>query len=372
MAQGMWPRTRPGIAPALLLLCACGVRPEGGSGFETTSGVVVPSTGEPGSSTSSEGEGGEDSVGASHASSGGGSSTGPLLDVGSKHDLEPSQPAGCKGKIDFLFVVSRAWQMGEPYDSYGSIQDRLLASAPEFLATIKEKFADFDVHVLVTKGDNQWGSSYCDNECPGPFTEWCPYGEDYPCELVGKLPACDLTWGAGVVLNAGRLAPNKPCGVPDGQRYITGDQANFEEAFACMMQVGASGYYLVLQALAAAVSPKLTGPGGCNEGFLRDDALLVVTFVNNMIYDVDSKGTPEEWAQTVLDAKGGDASSVVMLYIGAYSLEWCELQTDNPACDFIDHFPYRMVTFALEPTYGPAFDAATDLVADACAGFIPQ
>jgi hypothetical protein len=262
--------------------------------------------------------------------------------------------------------------MGEPYDSYGSIQDRLLASAPEFLATIKEKFADFDVHVLVTKGDNQWGSSYCDDECPGPFTEWCPYGEDYPCEMVGKLPKCDLTWGAGVVLNAGRLAPNKPCGVPDGQRYITGDQENFEEAFACMMQVGASGYYRVLQALAAAVSPKLTGPGGCNEGFLRDDALLVVTFVNNMIYDVDSQGTPEEWAQTVLDAKGGDASSVVMLYIGAYSLEWCEMQKDNPACDFIEHFPYRMVTFALEPTYGPAFDAATDLVAEACAGFIPQ
>lgn len=330
--------------------------------------AVLPSTGgSTGGSTSSGGM--EGSAGSGDSSSGG---TTVRLDVGDGSDGGTSQPAGCKGKIDFLFVVSRAPQMGEPYENYGSIHDRLLASAPEFLATIKEKFADFDVHVLVTKGDNHWGSPYCDDECPGPFTEWCPPGADYPCEMIGKLPACEQTWGAGVVFNAGPLALNKPCGVPDGQRYITGDQDNFDEAFACMMQVGVSGYYLVLQALAAAVSPQVTGPGGCNEGFLRDDALLVITFVTNMIYDVDSKGTPEEWAQTVLDAKGGDASSVVMLYIGAYSLEWCEMQKDNHACDFIEYFPYRMVTFALEPTYGPAFDAATDLVAEACAGFIPQ
>ena len=294
------------------------------------------------------------------------------LDVGDGSDAGTGQPGGCKGKIDFLFVISRAPQMGEPYKSYGTMYERLVASAPEFLATIESKFAEFDVHVLVTKGDNLWGSADCDEECPGPFTEWCPTGEDYPCEMVGKVPACDLTWGAGVVFNAGSLALNKPCGLPEGQRYISSEQANFGEAFACVLQVGASGSYLVPQALAAAVSPKVAGPGGCNEGFLREDALLVVTLMTNMIYDVDSKGTPEEWAQAVLDAKGGDASAVVMHYIGPPGIEWCEAQKNNRVCDLVASFPHRLVTYAFEPTFGPAFDAAADVVVEACAGFIPQ
>mgnify|MGYP000896235152 CR=1 FL=1 len=350
---------------------ACGAR-EGGSlqGGTGVTSVVVSSTGgtTEGSSSSTGGTESSTGRGVTESSSGG---TTVRLDVGDVADAGPGQPAGCKGKIDFLFVISRAGQMGIEFEN-GSIYGRLLASAPEFLASIKDKFADFDVHVLVTKGDDKWGSAYCDEECPGPFTEWCKPGSDYPCEMIGKLPECDLTWGAGVVFNAGWLAPNKPCDVPDGQRYISGDQANFDEAFACIMQVGASGYYLVPQALAAAVSPQLTGPGGCNEGFLRDDALLVVTFVTNMLHDVDSKGTPAEWAQAVLDAKGGDVSSVVMHYIGPPGIEWCEMQKDNRACEFVEYFPYRVVSYALEPTFGPAFDAATDLVTEACAAFIPQ
>ena len=51
--------------------------------------------------------------------------------------------------------------------------------------------------------------------------------------------------------------------------------------------------------------PELNGPGGCNEGFLRDDALLMVTFAANTP-DIDSAGKPKLWADAVLAAKHGD------------------------------------------------------------------
>jgi hypothetical protein len=38
----------------------------------------------------------------------------------------------------------------------------------------------------------------------------------------------------------------------------------------------------------------MNAPGGCNAGFLRDDALLMVTFIGG--YDYDSKGNPDLWA----------------------------------------------------------------------------
>ncbi|MBK8264989.1 MAG: hypothetical protein IPK80_27075 [Nannocystis sp.] len=67
------------------------------------------------------------------------------------------------------------------------------------------------------------------------------------------------------------------------------------------------------QALSAAMKPEMNAPGGCNAGFLRDDALLMVTFIGG--YDYDSKGNPDLWADRVLSAKGGDQGAVVMVSI---------------------------------------------------------
>jgi hypothetical protein len=56
----------------------------------------------------------------------------------------------------------------------------------------------------------------------------------------------------------------------------------------------------------------LNAPGGCNEGFSRDDAILVVTFIIDED-DNRSPGTPAGWRQQLIDAKGGDEEAVVML-----------------------------------------------------------
>ena len=99
-------------------------------------------------------------------------------------------------------------------------------------------------------------------------------------------------------------------------------------------------------------------------------ALLVVTLVTNTI-DPDSEGTPNSWAQAVIDAKGGDEKSVVMFFIGPPSLEWCEAQKDNRLCRLVERFPYRAAVSALAEDYGPAFDEAMELVDEACSSFIP-
>ena len=363
----MRPRLRP-TSLAVLLACACGPR-DADTGLGTTPGITsapILTTGSTSSSAS------DDSTTASAGDSDpAGGSTTVILDVGDLPDGGTPQPAGCQGKIDFLFVISRDGDMGKVLEGYGTIHERLVAAIPKFFATIEAKFADFDYHILVTDGDPYWGSSYCNMECPGPFTDWCQPGDAYPCEMVGNLPACELTWGAGAVFNAGWLAPNKPCDIAGGRRYLTKDQPNLAETFACIAQVGASGLYLLGQALVAAVGPELNGPGGCNDGFLRDDALLVVTLVTNDL-DNDSEGTPSSWAQAVFDAKGGDPNSIVMFFVGPPSLEYCEDPPwENWLCEMFNEFPHRVAVSALAKDYGPAFDAATDLVAEVCASFIP-
>lgn len=53
---------------------------------------------------------------------------------------------GCKGKIDFLFLLARNGTMITE-------QQQLLASLPGFIKTIEETFADFDTHLMVANPD---------------------------------------------------------------------------------------------------------------------------------------------------------------------------------------------------------------------------
>ena len=80
-----------------------------------------------------------------------------------------------------------------------------------------------------------------------------------------------------------------------------------------------------------------------------------------------STGTPEQWSKAVLDAKHGDPNSVVMLSIGDPQCPWW----GDRLCKLVDHFPYHYTGEILDLSYAPAFDKATDLVEEACAGFVP-
>lgn len=63
-----------------------------------------------------------------------------------------------------------------------------------------------------------------------------------------------------------------------------------------------------------AMQAALTGGNGCNDSFLRDDAILVITFLTDDPCYEDS-GTANTWYQNVVAAKAGNAEAVVVLGI---------------------------------------------------------
>ncbi|MDC0666809.1 hypothetical protein [Nannocystis radixulma] len=319
-----------------------------------TASPAPDSTGdEPGTSTGTTGTSEPVPEDSSTSSTGEPSTTLPLQDLGMP-DLGDLHPVGCKGKIDFLFVISR-------YGLMESKQARLIEAFPHFIETIESKFADFDYHIMVVDGDETWGSQVCNADCS---PTGCPYPE-YPCDAVASISTCDTTMGAGTVFPAGKAASNVDCGIVGGRRYITRDQPNPVDTFACLAQVGLTGDDRLGEAVTAAMAPEINDVSGCNGGFLRDDALLMITFIANTT-DQFSAGKPKEWAETITAAKHGDANSVVM-----FSIQEPECNPWDRVCDLVKYyFPYHHI--ADEDDYRPAFEVATDLVEEACSAFIPQ
>ncbi|WP_395654191.1 hypothetical protein [Phycicoccus elongatus] len=341
----------------------------------------VASTGD--SAAESAGSGDQSISTSTAANSSGASSSGgttQIFDLGTMPDVG-GPPVGCKGKIDLLFVISRASNMRYR-------QEQLIDAFPKFIDTITAKFADFDYHIMVVDGDSTWGSSICDDVCPTlacKIEEPCcgltstePKGEpccasapDYPCEHVAEKTVCDDAFGAGTVFPAGTYSSNKLCPLDVQRRYMVKGEPNLKDTFACVARVGVSGHGRLGQALTAAVQKGINDPGGCNPGFLRKDALLMVTLISTNGDSggggLDSKGTPEEWAQAVLDAKQGVAESIVLFNIGYYETE-CDPM--NGLCTLAKMFPYHHFGDVLATDYGPAFDDAASLVETACAGFM--
>ena len=372
---------------ALVLVAACQASTANHTGFGSTPEITTASaasTGEGSTSSSSSGTSTSEDSG-----SGGGAadtSAEPPRDLGMMPDFGDNAPIGCKGKIDLLFMISReAWMTAR--------QEQLALAFPQFIAAIQSKFADFDYHIMVVTGDDGWGNNTCTEVCPTPG---CKIGEpccpstpqngdkgqpcchlpDYPCQDLDLVTQCDRTWGAGEVFPAGTATPNKPCPIDGGARYLVKGQTDLAETFECIAMVGASGYGALGQALTAAMQKPINDPGGCNPGFLRKDALLMVTFIATSPDEpgaLGSEGTPAEWAQAVLDAKKGDDKSVVMFNIGGCDCppHEGECHPDDRLCVLTTMFPYHHSEYVLTPDYGPAFVEAASLVETACAGFVP-
>ena len=148
---------------ALGLVAGCGGPDPAASSFAlSTSGAPpVPSTtpdaGTSTTTTTDPGSSGSPDAEASTSSTGEDGTTDPLRDLGSV-DFGDAKPAGCKGKIDFLFMISRRVTMD-------NIQERMIAAFPAFIETIEAKFADFDYHIMIVDSDPYWGHEGCNNDC---------------------------------------------------------------------------------------------------------------------------------------------------------------------------------------------------------------
>jgi hypothetical protein len=280
---------------------------------------------------------------------------------------ESSSNAGCQA-IDFLFVIDNSGSMGDE-------QENLIASFPGFIEKIQATIADVDsYHIMVVDTDSTWNT--CTIECDF-FPGLCVFDGVDGCS--GPPTVCDATLGAGVNFPLGNNASNQYCDLTGGQRYITPQEPLdlLPQRFTCIGSVGTDGdaSETPMAAMTAAISDALNGPGGCNTGFLRDDAVLVITIITDE-EDSNSPGTPAGWYQSVVAQKAGDGSGVVVLGLindTDADTPLCSAEAQDPAKirEFIQLFPNQITGSVCEPNYAPFFEQAVDLINTTCDEFEP-
>ncbi len=343
----------------------------GGGSQSATSSSGSTSTGD--SSTSSSGStstSSSDSTGTGEdAASTAGASAG-TWDVGTSPDFDPT-PIGCQGKIDFLFVIDSEFEMV-------AFQDRLKAAFPDFIDALEQDLADFDYQIMVVDsgGIGLLGDKCYDCEvmmCGACQVPGCP--EDYPC---GPFVECDVTKGAGVTVVGNFDGSNKRCELATEHRYITtADAATLADSFACMATLGAGPKAPVsMLSMTRALAPDMLN-GGCNDGFVRPDALLVVV-VMQPSQDTLSPGTPASWNDMLVTVKGGNEEAVVVLVISEDSAQPEGVCPDAGIGDNVlrifaeETAAHGRFLSSCELDYGPFMTEGAALALDQCAVLVPQ
>lgn len=282
-------------------------------------------------------------------------------------DFGSHLPKGCQGKIDFMFVISASGTMK-------AFQQRLIDSFPGFMMAIQEQLPEFDVHIISADSDNIWPLDDC-KFCDGVSCD--PQGVPPGCGA--ELDKCDKkVLGAGVTFPAGDGASNRRCELFGGNRYIIDGEPDLTDAFTCIAQVGIDGAVVSAEAMVNALTPELNGPLGCNEGFLRDDALLVVTLIQDT-YDEDSAGSVASWIEALRTAKKGDDDAFAVLVLttdidkGPWELCWPGMYNENKnrLRLLADGVQNGFIGSICEKTYDQFFAKTITAVVDLCDNFVP-
>jgi hypothetical protein len=365
---------RSRIVQAVGLFAVAGCAPDGREDDPFASGPVsVSASVSVGSVTSGPDDG---TVGGSAGSAddadgpGDAPGDGPKLDVSAPDTEGPADDGGngegCE-KVDFLFVIDNSGSMGDN-------QDSLIASFPGFIQSIQNTLTEAqDYHIMVVDTDAQWGGE-CQLLCP-LFFNMCPDIPSYPCGIMPD--ACNSTLGSGVVHTMASDAPNVPCDFSTGARYMDSTEPDLTAAFQCSAKVGSDGDGSERQmgALVGALSPVLAEPGGCNEGFIRQDAILVVTLITDE-EDAASNGNPAGWYANVIASKFADANAIVMLGLindTDAAAPVCPADSQDPVNirTFVDMFPNSIRGSVCSASYNDFFQQAVDLIDTTCDEFIP-
>ncbi len=359
------------LAAASLAL-ACG-DPGTATGFSSAPPTMsaASETGAASTSTSTSTSGGSSAESGGGSGSSGSSSAG-VFDMGTPPDFE-GNPAGCQGKIDFLFVIS-SWYT----ESFQQAQ--LNEAFPAFVKIIKEDFEDFDYHIMVVDagytsgGLNKCQSCYMCINCGEGCEKWGG-PKDYPCNE--ETTACDWIPGAGVTLPANFGASNKRCKLFGDNRYIIKGEPNLEEAFTCIATLGAGPKSPVaMWSLDAALQPEILSDTGCNSGFLRDEALLVVVVVQTLNEFVPPSTPVSLWA-SLLEKKNGNADAIVVMVISRdqdVPGHLCpgDMEPGNRLREFANLAKHGLYQSSCAPSYVPFLKEGADLILDQCALLIPQ
>ncbi|MGB1015180.1 MAG: hypothetical protein ACPG4T_13685, partial [Nannocystaceae bacterium] len=242
-------------------------------------------------------------------------------------------------------------------------------------------FANFDLHFMAVDATNGWGLFDCIEQCQVNNGSCVPVGPaDYPCEHhINQDTECEKV-GGGVVAPAGFGSSNRDCGIVGGRRYIVGnEQPDLLETVKCISQMGIGNS----DGRAGAAMLWSITPGSytahCNEGFLRDDAMLVIVFFSANGADESPAGPPELWAETIYDLKGNDPDRVAV--IGLVNDQTAEEPTVCPGgggmyfsfvADWLHNYmEHRIKGSVCAENYTPYLDAGLDLVRELCDANIP-
>ncbi|MCH9688714.1 MAG: hypothetical protein K0V04_45200 [Deltaproteobacteria bacterium] len=239
---------------------------------------------------------------------------------------------GCQ-KVDYLFVIDNSASMGDN-------QRRLIESFDTFVEGVERTQQSLEsVHLGVVTTDQYVGHDRAE------------------CKALGGM----------VTRTDGHNSSKAACGpYTDGHNYMT-EADDLGPSFSCAAQVGTTGssQEWPLAALTAAISDEMTAVNGCNEGFLRDDALLVVVIVT----DEDDPGPVDHRYEALVEAKGGRADNVVV--VGLLNEPGTECSLSGHAREapelftFVNSFQHSFVA-PVCGDYSEAFTRAVSVVQSAC------
>jgi len=303
--------------------------------------------------------------------SGSSSDDGGFTNLGDSSTTEDDNPLGiidCE-HIDFVFVVDNSSSMADE-------QQHLAAAVPGFVDAIQTALPDVEtIRVGVVDSD-----AYPGLGSPDALADSCPESAD--CD------SCDYQLGALLTRPNSAADADASCGFSTDKPFMDGFGADFTSEFECAALVGTEGNPVEQQAsaLVAAVSNDLTE---CNNGFIRDEALLVFLMITDEEDDVASDpqpqggslGDPAAWTEAVLAAKEGKQSNVVALGLIGGSPRFDDCTDLSQGLDgaeqttrlqsFIGSFDNNFTGSVCSEGYDAFFNDALVEVSEACSLFIP-
>jgi hypothetical protein len=241
------------------------------------------------------------------------------------------------GMVDFLFVIDNSGSMSDE-------QTALINNFPTFITGIEATLETVDtIHVGVTTTDDNFYN------VPG-------------CTSIGSL----------VVQTGGSDSSNSTCGPYDeGANFMT-EKDDLAVAFSCAAKVGTDGSAdeRQMQALVSAVNGSYAGMGECNEGFIREDALLVLVMITDEP-DINSMGDAMTWYDAVVAAKDGIPENVVVLSLISTPMGNCGFEVAWSIAEFTALFGINgfMADICL-PDFAPVFQEAIGIIDVACDNFL--
>ena len=181
----------------------------------------------------------------------------------------------------------------------------------------------------------------------------------------------------------------EPCGPYEGGlNWMISSSMALSTELECALSVGIAGSpnERPMEMLLTALDDDNLAPDGFHNGFLREDALLVVVIVTNEEDDIEadtswgSAGDPATWVTTLAERKGGWLNDIVVLsLVGLEKPNACVgpwdgvqgAQYSPRLIEFTRSFPQGMVGDACEQEYASFLLSMVPGVAAACNGYIP-